>query len=127
MNVAVVVLALALPPVAGELTDASAVVASHLEAVGGAARLRAVSSSREIGTVTVTDGARTSTGPSLSEEKRPNRFRTERTVHGISAVRGFDGTTVWSQRHGEKPEILTGEIARGAARNEFDHFLLDYG
>jgi hypothetical protein len=126
MHPAVVALALTLP-LAAEPKDVAAVVARHLDACGGAARLRAVSSSREIGTVLVTDGARTSKGPSLSEEKRPNRFRAERTVHGVSSVQGFDGTTVWSQRHGEKPEILTGEVARGAARNEFDHFLLDYG
>jgi hypothetical protein len=107
------------------LTDVATIVARHLDAIGGAARLRAVSTVREVGTMTMID-ATSSTGAALTEEKRPNMFRSERTIQGVPIVWGFDGVTAWTRRGAGEPEILVGERAKGIAANEFDHFLLDY-
>ena len=109
-----------------ELTDVATIVARHLDACGGAVRLRAVSSVREVGTITLVDATASSTGAALLEEKRPNNSRAERTIHGVPMVWAYDGATAWTMRGSGTPEVLSGEMARNLAANEFDHFLLDY-
>ena len=110
----------------GSAATAAPTVAAFLRATGGAERLRAVSSIRESGTITVVDSGRSSTGPALLEEKRPNKSRVERTIFGSKTVWAYDGRTAWAIPPGEQPQMLSGEMARSLAANEFDHFLLDY-
>jgi len=110
-----------------DLTDPAAIVERYLDACGGAPRLRAVSSVREVGTITMTDGTASSTGPALLEERRPNKSRVERTINGVPIVWAYDGATAWMIRGGGRAEVLSGESAEKLAANEFDHFLLDYG
>ncbi len=105
----------------------SALIARHIQACGGAEKLRGLMSVREVGTIVVHDpGAPVSAGAALTEERRPNKSRSERTIHGTRLVWGFDGSTAWSQRGGAEPARLSGEAAKDLATNEFEHFLLDY-
>ncbi len=109
------------------LPSAETLVTKFLVACGGADRLRRMQTLRETGTITVTDpGHAPSVGPALLEEKRPNRSRVERTVYGKRMAVAYDGHQAWSLDATGKPQPLTGEVARGLAGNEFDHFLLDY-
>jgi hypothetical protein len=118
------VLALVAPDAPVGVAD---LVARHIQACGGGEKLRGLMSVREVGTIAVYDaGASVSTGASLTEEKRPNKSRAERTIHGVKMVWAFDGSTAWSQRGGAEPARLSGEAAKGLAANEFEHFLLDH-
>jgi hypothetical protein len=114
-------------PVTQESPSPQSLVANFLAACGGADRLRRVQTLRETGTITVTDpGHAPSVGPALLEEQRPNRSRVERTVYGKRIAVAYDGREAWTLDAAGKPQPLTGDTAQGLARNEFDHFLLDY-
>lgn len=119
---------LASPAVActSDLRDPSAIVSKHLDACGGVVRLRAVSAIRETGTVTLTDGQASSSGPFILEEKRPNKSRLERSIAGARTVRAYDGSTAWAitARH-PQAEVLQGESAHDLAENDFDSVFVD--
>ncbi len=68
------------------------IVASHLAARGGEARLRALSSIRETGTVTAGDGR---VARVVRERKRPGLFRLEFSYQGTVSVFAHDETTGW--------------------------------
>jgi len=68
------------------------VVASNLAARGGKARLQALRSIRETGTVTASGGR---VARVVREIKRPGMFRLEFTYHGTTSVFAHDGTTGW--------------------------------
>ena len=108
-----------------ERDDVSAIVAKHLDACGGIAQLRAMSATRETGTVTVAGGEIQTSGPYMLEEKRPNKSRLERGLgRGEVDVRAYDGSTAWSLT-GLRLEVLQGESARSLAENDFDSVFLD--
>ncbi len=98
-------------PAAGAQT-VDDVVRRHVEARGGAARLRAVESLRLSGTMELGDVK----APFALELARPSRMRTEFVVNGQTGVRAFDGQTAWEQLPlpGEPPRPMTPEDAAEA-------------
>ena len=68
------------------------VVASHLAARGGKARLQGVRSIRETGTVTASGGR---VARVVREIKRPGLLRLEFSTEGTTSVFAHDGTTGW--------------------------------
>jgi outer membrane lipoprotein-sorting protein len=104
------------------------IVTNHLNAKGGADKLRAIKSVKTSGKVSGPSG----TAPVLSWAKRPNMMRREITVEGQAIVVGFDGTTVWAinpmMGSGSKPQEVTGPQAEMTKQDadEFDSVLLDY-
>ena len=69
------------------------ILAGYVEARGGAANLRAVESLRGNGRLLMGGGAE---APFRYEWKRPDRFRFELTVQGMTDVQAFDGTDAWT-------------------------------
>jgi hypothetical protein len=74
------------------------VVTRHLDALGGAPRLRALRSLRRTGVVTLTVQGTPHKGTFRLEAKRPQKVRTEMSVAGSDALDVFDGTTGWTRR-----------------------------
>jgi hypothetical protein len=101
---------LAAPLARGQTVDD--VVRRHVEARGGAARLRAVTSLRLTGTMEL-PGVK---APFVLELARPNRMRTEFVVNGQTGVRAFDGAIAWEQLPlpGEPPRPMASEDAAEA-------------
>ncbi len=92
-------LAMALAPAAaGETLDE--VLARYLEARGGEAL-------KGVGTVVATGRALMGGGaefPFRYEWKRPNKFRFELTIQGITEVQAFDGQTPWATDPPSQPD-----------------------
>ncbi len=80
---------IAAPALAESLDD---VLARNLEARGGKDAIKAVTSARITGTMTLGQGVEASF---VWEWKRPNKIRTEFTVQGMTGIQAFDGTTGW--------------------------------
>ena len=114
--------------VSGQTPTVDEIVASHLNAKGGADKLRAINSVKTSGKVSGPNGS----VPVLSWAKRPNMMRREITVEGQSIVVAFDGTTVWAVNpmtgSGTRPQEVTGPQADMTRQDadEFDSVLLDY-
>lgn len=112
-------------PAAGAQT-VDDVVRRYVEARGGAARLRAVTSLRLTGTMELADVK----APFVLELARPNRMRTEFVVNGQTGVRAFDGQTAWEQLPlpGEPPRVMaTEDAAEARAQADVDMSpLVDY-
>jgi outer membrane lipoprotein-sorting protein len=68
------------------------VVAANLAARGGKAKIQALQSIREIGTVTASGGR---VAKVVREVKRPGMFRLEFTFQGTKSVFAFDGKSGW--------------------------------
>lgn len=95
------------------------IVKRHVEARGGAARLRAVESLRLTGTMQLGEVS----APFVLELKRPNRMRTEFVVHGQTGVRAFDGEHAWERLPlpGETPRPMgPDEAAEARAQADVD-------
>lgn len=107
---AAALVALAAPLAGAQTVDD--VVRRHVEARGGAARLRAVESLRLTGTMELGDVK----APFALELARPNRMRTEFVVNGQTGVRAFDGQTAWEKLPlpGEPPRAMAPEDAAEA-------------
>jgi hypothetical protein len=91
------------------------VVARHIEARGGAPRIRHLDTIRMSGTISFGPGE---PAPFALEMKRPNRMRTEFTFQGSVGVQAFDGTRSWAvlpMAGKTEPEYLPDEVAREAA------------
>jgi outer membrane lipoprotein-sorting protein len=71
---------------------ADELIAKNVEARGGLEKLRAISSMRLTGTLSIGDAKM----PSVLEVKRPNKTRWEFTLDGQTAVQAYDGTTAWA-------------------------------
>jgi hypothetical protein len=83
------------------------VLAKSLAARGGAQKLHAVQTRREIGTLELGAGNR---WPFVVEHKRPNRMRMEIELQGAKLIRGFDGAHGWQkQPQAPAPEMLAGD------------------
>jgi outer membrane lipoprotein-sorting protein len=105
------------------------VVARHVEALGGAARLRATRSLRRTGVVTLTVAdAPPSTGTFKLEAKRPQKVRTEMSVGGLEAVDVFDGTSGWTldDETGATRRMNEEEVREKQAPSHMDPWLLDF-
>jgi outer membrane lipoprotein-sorting protein len=111
-------------PAAAQTADD--IVTKHLNAIGGLAKLKAVSSIRQTSEMT-RDG---NTMTMVVAAKRPNLARQEMTIQGQTIVQVFDGTTAWMINPfsgSTDPIALTGpeaELTRDQAT--FDSPLVDY-
>lgn len=124
--VAIVALSASFPALLSAQT-ADDVIAQYVEARGGAARVKAVSSLRMNGHITVGEGL---SGPFSMELKRPNKMRVEFILDGEKAVQAYDGTRGWmvmpfagiTEPQFEPP----GEPRELAEQADIDGPLLDY-
>jgi outer membrane lipoprotein-sorting protein len=102
------------------------IVTQHLNAIGGLARLKSVTSIRQTSEMT-REGT---TMTMVVTAKRPNLARQEMTLQGQTIVQLFDGTTAWMINPftgSSEPVALTGpdaEMTRDQAT--FDSPLVDY-
>lgn len=103
---------------------ADELIAKSLEARGGLPALKAVTSVRMRGTLSVGPLSM----PLVVEMKRPARIRTEVTVEGMTSVQAFDGRNGWGiPPGGRQPEVLPDEMASDLAdRADIDGSLVDY-
>jgi outer membrane lipoprotein-sorting protein len=104
------------------------VAARHLEALGGAARLRAVRSLRRTGVVTLTVDGNPQNGTFAVEAKRPHKVRTEMSVGGSEALDVFDGTSGWTldEETGQTRRMNEEEVREKLAPSQLDPWLLDF-
>jgi hypothetical protein len=100
------------------------VLEKSLAARGGAQKLKAVSTRREIGTLGLGAG---NEWPFVVEHKRPNLMRMEIELQGTKLIRTFDGTHGWQkQPQSPAPEQLTGDDLHNIANEaDFDNVLVD--
>jgi outer membrane lipoprotein-sorting protein len=70
------------------------IVQKHIEASGGAAKLKAISTVKATGTASLMGGQMEA--PITMIMKRPNSMRMEMSVQGQSFVQAFDGATSWT-------------------------------
>ncbi len=102
------------------------IVARNLEARGGLARIKAVTSMRWTARMTIAPGL---DAPATLEMKRPGRMRLDLTLpDGATATQVFDGDGGWQiPPGGDEAVPLSAEEAKGAAeRADFDGPLVDY-
>lgn len=106
---------------------ADELVAKNIAARGGTEKLKAVTTMRMTGTMTVGPGME---APIVLEMKRPSLMRMEFTLQGLTGVQAYDGTTAWAIMpfQGKKdPEALPAEqTAVMAEQADFDGQLVDY-
>ena len=99
--------ALLATPIAAQTLDE--VIAKNLEARGGEAKLRALSSLKATGKMTMGPGME---APFTFEWVSPNSIRMEITLQGMTLVQAFDGKSGWmiNPFQGKKePEVLSAE------------------
>jgi hypothetical protein len=104
--------AASLLPATGAAQTLDAIVARHLAARGGAARIESVQSLRMTGKARASDGREALV---VREIKRPGRIRTEFTVQGLTGVYAFDGERGWQVSpfdSGMEPRPMPSEAAR---------------
>lgn len=115
-----------LPPIAAAQT-LDELIAKNIEAKGGAAKLKAVSSTRATGKMIGGPGMEF---PMVMINKRPNRFRMEFSFQGMTGMQVYDGATAWMSMPfmGKKePEVMPAEDAKEFAEQaDFDGPLFDY-
>ncbi|MBI2835232.1 MAG: outer membrane lipoprotein-sorting protein [Acidobacteria bacterium] len=103
------------------------IIAKHVQARGGMDKLKAVTSIRYTGKMTVGPGIE---APVIVEQKRPENMRMELTVQGLTAVQAYDGKTGWMIMpfQGKKdPEPMGGdELKATVEQADFDGPLVDY-
>jgi outer membrane lipoprotein-sorting protein len=100
------------------------VLASSLAARGGAQKLKAITTRREIGTLGLGAG---NEWPFVVEHKRPNLMRMEIELQGTKLIRVFDGARGWQkQPQSPAPEQLAGDDLHNIANEaDFDNALID--
>ena len=104
------------------------VLASHLQARGGEAKLKALKSIRESGTVKASDGRLAKV---VREIERPNRFRLEFSYQGTKSVFANDGTVGWQvaplQGEYEPRKVEAAQDAAGGAdQRDLEGSLVDW-
>jgi hypothetical protein len=104
------------------------IVAKHLDAVGGATRLRALKSLRRTGRITLEAGDKVLEGPFVVETKRTRKSRMAAELNGLPTSQAFDGVVAWGMPLGKStPEIVDPEQTRDReVESEFDEWLLDH-
>jgi hypothetical protein len=106
-------LAATAPRLAAQTVDE--VVARHLEARGGAAKIHRLDTIRMTGTIAFGPG---DPAPFALEMKRPGRLRTEFSFQGAVGVQAYDGQKAWAvlpMAGQTEPQYLPAEVAREAA------------
>jgi outer membrane lipoprotein-sorting protein len=103
------------------------ILAKNLKAKGGLDKIKAVKTMRMTGTMTVGPGME---APFVLEQKRPNLFRMEFTIQGMTGVQAFDGKVGWQLMpfQGRKdPEPLPEDAMKQVEEQaDFDGPLVDY-
>jgi outer membrane lipoprotein-sorting protein len=116
--------ALALPAAAQTVDE---IIAKNVEARGGMKTLKAASTVRMTGRMTVGPGLE---APFVIEQKRPARMRLDITFQGMTGTQAYDGTSAWMVMPfmGKKdPERVPDEDAQAFAEQaDFDGILVDY-
>jgi len=104
------------------------VIAKHVEARGGASRIKAVKSIRMTGKMTVGPGIE---APVILEMKKPSSVRLEITFQGNTGVQAYDGKTGWgiSPMAAKKdPEPMSADDLKDMDEQaDMDGPLVDYG
>ncbi|HVG29004.1 MAG TPA: hypothetical protein VM864_04715 [Pyrinomonadaceae bacterium] len=83
---------LALAAVSAPAQTVDEIIAKHVTAMGGMAKLNAVKSMRITGKITLGPGLE---APIVIEYKRPRNVRMEFTVQGMTGVQAYDGASAW--------------------------------
>lgn len=112
-------------PEASALPSLEVILANHVQARGGAERLRAVPAIRMTGTMTGPSGEAV---PTVITMKRPDRIRQEIEVEGETLVQAFDGTRGWTLNPmmADRPVEVPRSVAqRMASQADFDGPLVD--
>lgn len=126
MGITLLALLAPLAPVASAQT-VDELIAKNIEAKGGMAKLKAVTSTRATGKMIGGPGMEF---PFVMMNKRPNNFRMEFSVQGMTGMQVYDGTTAWMSMPfmGKKePEVMPAEEAKEFAEQaDFDGPLVDY-
>jgi len=124
LAVSVVALMFVAQPAGAQTVDA--LIAKNLEAKGGLDRIKAVTSIRQTGEITVQGMA----GGLVVYAMRPNLTRQELTLGTETIVNGFDGETPWmvnTMSGSDQAIVLTGPQAEMIRRQaSFDGPLVDY-
>ncbi|HEX6737439.1 MAG TPA: hypothetical protein VF310_04100 [Vicinamibacteria bacterium] len=103
------------------------IVAKNLKARGGVDKLKAVSSVRMSGRMTLGPGQE---APLVIELKRPSKVRIEVTVQGMTMIQAYDGATGWAVvpfAGKPDPQAMGPEETRQAEEQaDFDGPLMDW-
>lgn len=103
------------------------VITKYIQALGGMDKLKSVKTRRMTGKMTVGPGIE---APLVIEQKRPNSFRLDVTLQGLTMVQAFDGKTGWMIMpfQGKKdPEPMSpDDIKEFEEQADFDGSLVDY-
>jgi outer membrane lipoprotein-sorting protein len=112
-------------PLAAQTVDE--VIAKHLDAQGGVAKLKAIQSIRMTGRMSLGQGLE---APITIEVKRPKQMRMEFTFQGMTGVQAYDGTQGWQVMPfmGKKdPEPMSSDDIKDAEEQaDIDGPLMDY-
>jgi outer membrane lipoprotein-sorting protein len=118
-------LALLAPIASAQTVDE--LVARNMEAKGGAAKLKAVKSTRATGRMVAGPGMEF---PFVMMQKRPKSTRMEFTFQGMTGMQVYDGKTAWMSMPfmGKKePEVMPADQAKMIEEQaDFDGPLVDY-
>jgi len=103
------------------------VLAKNLKAKGGVEKIKAVSTVRTTGTMTIGPGIEV---PFVMEQKRPNSMRMEIAFQGMTIIQAYDGKTGWmlNPLQGRKePEPMPEDALRQVdLQADMDGPLVDY-
>lgn len=104
--------------------SADAILAKHLQALGGVEKLRSVHAIRLQGTLEAAPGLQL---PLLIEEARPNKVRLEAHSGKLTFLRLFDGTKGWSADPSTDGALrpFTAQELKAAMEDPFDGDLMD--
>jgi outer membrane lipoprotein-sorting protein len=78
---------------AENLPSADEVIAKHVQALGGMDKIQAQKSRRVHGKVVMGGGQMEA--PMVMEMERPNKFRAEFSIQGVTGTQAYDGKTGW--------------------------------
>jgi len=112
---------------APSLPSVDELIARNVQARGGLAKIRAVSSMRLTGRMTIGPGLE---APATLEMKRPSKMRLDLTFQGRTATQAFDGQAGWQLmpfQGNTTPRPLKGEDLKDAQdQADMDGPLVDY-
>ena len=106
---------------------ADEIVAKYIKTVGGMEKIQAVKTLRRSGKIVAGGGFEI---PTVQENKRPNMFRQEISLQGLTGVIAYNGNTGWKVEpfQGKKdPEPLgEEELKQAVEESDFDGPLVNY-
>lgn len=126
-SVWLVLVLLALPAVPGHAEETvDDIIAAYVETIGGAQAVKAAQSKRMAGTMSMAG----TQAPVNIEQKRPQKFRQEIEIQGMTMITAFDGEQAWGvmPMMGKTEAELLGEDQRKLieVQSDFDGALVDY-